>query len=147
MLIILWVNVIFMYIKRISLESMNDLIVSRLLFRLNFVTECHNLSCSISIFHVLIQLGWVLKNDSISFVWKLYYNYPFLINANYLYYDVLPFNCTRKMVKYAPNNIPMNIIGLDQTSRKILEDGDILIFLVVLINLTRKVYPKATWNS
>ena len=37
------------------------------------------------------------------------------------------------MVKEAPNNAPMNMLGLAQTSRKILEDGDVPIFLVVLI--------------
>ena len=39
------------------------------------------------------------------------------------------------MVKDAPNNIPTNMIGLSHTSRKIIEGGDILIFLVVLITL------------
>ena len=34
----------------------------------------------------------------------------------------------------APNYFPINIVGLSQTSREILEDGDVLIFLVVLIN-------------
>ena len=37
------------------------------------------------------------------------------------------------MVKESPNHITMNMIGLSQTSREILEEGDILIFLVVLI--------------
>ena len=37
------------------------------------------------------------------------------------------------MVKDAPNNIPINIIGLAHTSREILNGGDILISLVVLI--------------
>ena len=36
------------------------------------------------------------------------------------------------MVKDTPNNILMNMVGLDQNSREILEDGDILIFPVVL---------------
>ena len=36
------------------------------------------------------------------------------------------------MVKYAPNHIPMNMIGLDQTSREILKDGYVPISLVVL---------------
>ena len=34
-----------------------------------------------------------------------------------------------------PNHFPMNILGLAQTSRKILEEGDVLIFLVVLSTL------------
>ena len=34
-----------------------------------------------------------------------------------------------------PNNVPMNMIGLSQTSRKILEDGDVPIFPVVISNL------------
>ena len=37
------------------------------------------------------------------------------------------------MVKDDPYHIPMNIIDLAQTSREITEDGDILIFPVVLI--------------
>ena len=37
------------------------------------------------------------------------------------------------MVKDAPNHILMNIIGYTQTSRKILEEGDILKSPVVLI--------------
>ena len=36
------------------------------------------------------------------------------------------------MVKYAPNHIPMNMIGLNQTSREILKDGDVPISPVVL---------------
>ena len=36
-------------------------------------------------------------------------------------------------MKGAHNHVPMNMIGLAQTSLKILEDGDVLIFLVVLI--------------
>ena len=37
------------------------------------------------------------------------------------------------MVKNAPNHIPMNMIGLAQTSGEILKSGDILIFPVILI--------------
>ena len=37
-----------------------------------------------------------------------------------------------KMVKDAPNNFPMEMIGLAQTSREILKDGDVPIFPVVL---------------
>ena len=51
------------------------------------------------------------------------------------------------MVKYASNNIPMNMIGLARNSRKRLEDGDTLIFPVVLITPICKVYPKATFRS
>ena len=43
------------------------------------------------------------------------------------------------MVKDTPNHIPMNMIGWSQTSREILEDGDILMFLVVLITPGRTV--------
>ena len=39
---------------------------------------------------------------------------------------------TWKMMKDAPNHVPMNMIGLAQTSCKILEDGDVPIFLVAL---------------
>ena len=38
-------------------------------------------------------------------------------------------------MKEAPNHILKNIIGSAQTSRKILEGGDIPIFSVVLMNL------------
>ena len=44
------------------------------------------------------------------------------------------------MVKDAPNNILMNMIGLAQTSRKILKDGDILMLPVGLINM-KALYP------
>ena len=43
-----------------------------------------------------------------------------------------PSPSTWKMVKDAPNHIPMNMIGLAQTSREILEDGDVPIFPVVI---------------
>ena len=42
---------------------------------------------------------------------------------------------TWKMVKDAPNHVPMNIIGLFQTSYEILKDGDVPIFPVVLSTL------------
>ena len=57
---------------------------------------------------------------------------------------LFPLRCKCKMVKYAPNHVRMNMIGLAQTSREILENSDVPIFLVVLITLTRKLYPKAT---
>ena len=38
-----------------------------------------------------------------------------------------------KMVKYAPHHVLMNMIGLAQTSRDIIEDGHVPIFPVVLI--------------
>ena len=41
------------------------------------------------------------------------------------------------MVKEVPAHIMMNMIGSAQTSREILEDGDVPTFLVVLINPTR----------
>ena len=37
-----------------------------------------------------------------------------------------------KMAKDAPNHVSMNMIGLARTSREILEDGVVPIFLVVL---------------
>ena len=40
------------------------------------------------------------------------------------------------MVKDAPNQIFQNMIGSAQTSRKILKDGEISIFPVILITLT-----------
>ena len=45
---------------------------------------------------------------------------------------LLPSPSTWKMVKDAPNHVPMNMIGLAHTSREILEDGDFPIFPVVL---------------
>ena len=37
-----------------------------------------------------------------------------------------------KMVKDYPNHVPMNVVGLAQTSREILEDSVVPIFPVVL---------------
>ena len=37
-----------------------------------------------------------------------------------------------KMVKYSPNCVPMDMVGLYKTSREIPEDGDVPIFPVVL---------------
>ena len=52
-LVILWVSVISLLIKREPLETTDHLIMSSLLFGLNPVTKCHNLS--LSIFHVQPQ--------------------------------------------------------------------------------------------
>ena len=46
-LVILRFNVIILYIKKEPLETMDCLIVSNLLFLLNLVTECHNVSRSV----------------------------------------------------------------------------------------------------
>ena len=46
---------------------------------------------------------------------------------------LFPSPSTWKIVKDAPNHVPMKMIGLDHTSRKILEDGYVPIFPVVLI--------------
>ena len=51
-----------------------------------------------------------------------------------------PSPSTWKMVKDAPNNVPTNMIGLAHTSCEILKDGDVPIFLVVLIN-TYSTHP------
>ena len=40
-----------------------------------------------------------------------------------------------KVVKGYPNHVVMNMIGLAQTSREIIEDLDVPILLVVLITL------------
>ena len=48
---------------------------------------------------------------------------------------IFPSSSILKMVKYDPNPVPMNMIGLAQTSREIIEDGDVQIFLVVLNTL------------
>ena len=46
-----------------------------------------------------------------------------------------PSPSTWKMLKDAPNNVLMNMIGLSQTSREILKDFVVLIFPVVLSTL------------
>ena len=46
-----------------------------------------------------------------------------------------PSPSTWNMVKYTTNYVPMNMIGLAQISREILEDVDVLIFPVVLLPL------------
>ena len=51
------------------------------------------------------------------------------------------------MLKDTHDYIPMNMIGLSQTSREIIEDSDILTLPVLLINPTRKVYLEATCRS
>ena len=45
---------------------------------------------------------------------------------------LFPLPSTWNMVKDAPNNVLMNMIGLAQTSRKIPEDSDVPIFPAVL---------------
>ena len=45
---------------------------------------------------------------------------------------LFPSPSTWKMAKDAPNYVPMNMIGLSQTSYEILEDGDVPIVPVVL---------------
>ena len=66
-----------------------------------------------------------------------------------------PSPSTWKIVKGAHNHVPMNMIGLAQTSCKILEDGDVLIFLVVIITpdspqltviITVSHYPPSAWR-
>ena len=60
---------------------------------------------------------------------------------------LFPSPYTWNMAKDAPNHVPIKMIGLSHTSSEILEDGDVPIFLVVLITLTCKVYSKATGLS
>ena len=43
-----------------------------------------------------------------------------------------PSPSTWKMAKDAPNHVPMDMIDLSHNSRKILKDGVVTIFLVVL---------------
>ena len=43
-----------------------------------------------------------------------------------------PSTSTWNIVKDAPNYVPMNMVGLDQTSREIIKDGKVPIFWVVL---------------
>ena len=50
---------------------------------------------------------------------------------------LFPSPSTWKMVKYAPNKIPDNMIGYDQNPRKIHKDGYIPILLAVLITPTK----------
>ena len=63
-------------------------------------------------------------------------NYILLIPYNCLCSSVFPFTSTWKAVKDTPNYVLMNMIGLAHTSSKILEDGDVPIFPVVLITPT-----------
>ena len=42
-------------------------------------------------------------------------------------------------MKDAPNNVPMDMIGLSHTSREILKYGDVPVFPVFLITPTCKV--------
>ena len=87
------------------------------------------------------RLNWFylyifLQLDSISLICRLKYikyNSLFLIPSNHLRSVVLPFAPTWKVVKDTHNYVPMNMIGLAQTSREILEGGDFLIFPMVLI--------------
>ena len=46
----------------------------------------------------------------------------------------LPSPFTWKMVKDAPNHVPMNMIGLEKNLREIIEEGDVPILPVVLNN-------------
>ena len=48
---------------------------------------------------------------------------------------LFPLPSTWNMVKDAPNNVLMNMIGLAQTSRKKIKDSDVPIFPVVLSTL------------
>ena len=66
-----------------------------------------------------------------------------------------PSPSTWKIVKDTPNHVPMNMIGLAQTSREILEDGDVPIFPVVLITpdflqltviVSVSYYPPSVWK-
>ena len=47
------------------------------------------------------------------------------------------------MVKYSPNHVTMNMIGSSQTSCEIIKDGDVPIFLVVLITQNALQYTTA----
>ena len=55
------------------------------------------------------------------------------MTSNYLYSDDITLTSTWKIVKNPPNHIPMNMIGLDHTSREGTKDGDILILPKILI--------------
>ena len=58
-----------------------------------------------------------------------------------------PSPSTCNVVKESPNHVLMNMIGLAQTSRGIIEDGDVPILLVVLITPACKVYLNAICHS
>ena len=45
----------------------------------------------------------------------------FLIPFNYLYYDLIPFTYSWKMMKDTTNHILENVLGYSETSRKILK--------------------------
>ena len=149
--------------QREPLYKTNFLIMFGLIFVLNLVAGCCDLSrsvCHVQTFNLpcldltvfphwfdliglslttrfnSFYLDWVLWINSISFIWRLKYikfNYILLIPSYYLCPDILPFASTWKVVKDAPNYVPMNVIGLAQTSREIPKDIDVLIFLLVLI--------------
>ena len=110
---------------------MDYLIVSRLIFGLNLVTVCHNLSrsvCYIQFFMFNTQL--LCLNSIVSLIdstqlGQVLLLYPFFLGdlskfslishslflLMFLYSDVLLFTSTWKMVKDTPDHIPMNIIG------------------------------------
>ena len=52
-----------------------------------------------------------------------------------------PLPSTWKVLKDAPNHVPIKMIGLAQTSRKIIEEVDVPILPVVLIT------PDYLWSS
>ena len=82
---------------------------------------CQSSMSQLNWFPLLIRLNWIESYNSTKLVLfgdlKNKSNFQFLIPSNYLYSGVLPFTSTWKMVKEAPNNIPMNMVGLDPTSR------------------------------
>ena len=60
---------------------------------------------------------------------------------------LLPSTSAWNVVKYPPNHVLINIIGLAQILHKIIEKGDVPILSGVLITPTRKVYLKSTCRS
>ena len=91
-------------------------------------------------YFLLIIIHWVQAYDStqltsIRRIKVIEFQSLLRINFNYLDSDVIPFNFQMDDGKRLPQSCSENIIGLAHTSYEILKDGDVLIFMVVLITL------------
>ena len=160
-LIRLWVNVIFLYVSKRTTATMRHSDISSLLFALNLwlsimfnlISLCLNSINFMYWFNIIMSslITWsnLLINDSNSLVpvlWlnPIYFHFDnwenivsfFILNSFSIIYPRMffPSPSIWKMQKEYPNNVPMNMIGLSQTSCVILEEGDVRIFPVVLFN-------------
>ena len=64
---------------------------------------------TITWFDLISSINWF--NLFISSLWSDLTKYYFLIRFNYFDLDVFPLTYSWKVVKYAPNHIPENMIG------------------------------------